>query len=177
MPARFDELLSHRLAELPAADGGPGGWQAVQARLLRRRTSAARARRIANWSMAASVVVLAVAVVLTVAQRVPSSAQSAADHPAPRATAGASTDVEQLRAQSVALEQVLAALPQRPAVVLAGTALPIDRLEAQVQWLDHQLSVGADTSSAETEQLWRERVEVMSSLVRLRYAEAQQVAM
>jgi len=75
---------------------------------------------------------------------------------------------------------LLAAMPQRPAVARAGTSVPIETLEAEVQWLDHQLSLaGADPATAVpgTEHLWRDRVEVMDSLVRLRYVEAQYVAL
>jgi hypothetical protein len=56
--------------------------------------------------------------------------------------------------------------------------VPIESLEAQVQWLDHQLSLaGAEGRAPEAEQLWRDRVEVMNSLVQLRYVEAQQVSL
>jgi hypothetical protein len=59
----------------------------------------------------------------------------------------------------------------------AGTSLPIETLEAQVQWLDHQLSFAGSTGAAapEAERLWRDRVEVMNSLLQLRYVEAQHV--
>jgi hypothetical protein len=57
----------------------------------------------------------------------------------------------------------------------AGTAMPIDTLEAQVQWIDHRISASGD--ALEAEQLWRERVDAMNTLVRLRYVEAQPIAM
>jgi RNA polymerase sigma factor (sigma-70 family) len=63
---------------------------------------------------------------------------------------------------------------ERPAVARAATAVPIDTLESQVQWLDHQLSIaGSRLPARQAEQLWRDRVEVMNSLVQLRYVEAQ----
>jgi len=171
MPARIDELLSQGLANLPAVDGGPCGWRAVQQKLQRREASALRLQQAARWSMAASIVVLASVVALNVTQH-------RATSPAPAVAAPQSVDdIDQLRAQSVALEQLLAALPERPTVMRAETAVPIDTLEAQVQWLDHQLSAGDDASPGDERQLWRERVEVMNSLVRLRYAEVQRVAM
>jgi hypothetical protein len=97
----------------------------------------------------------------------------------PRAPVPAASELQQLRARSMALEAVLAAMPARPTVVRADSAWSIDTLEAQVQWLDHQLSVGegTDATPEDEAQLWRERVEVMNSLVQLRYAEAQRVAM
>ena len=77
------------------------------------------------------------------------------------------------------LEEVLAALPARPAVAHASTAVPIDTLQAQVQWVDHQLSVSsaAQASPDLRERLWRERVEIMNTLVQLRYVEAQRIAL
>ena len=180
MPAPVDELLSRRLADLPSADGGPDGWTKVQARLRAREQSLQRVQRFARGSMAAALAVLAAIVALSIhasLQRPGADATVAQQADATSSPASAS-EIERLRAQSVALEQVLAALPERPAVARAATSLPIDTLETQVQWLDHRLSAGADPGSPEdAEQLWRERVEAMNSLVRLRYAEAQQVAM
>ena len=87
--------------------------------------------------------------------------------------------IEELRDRSRVLEEVLATLPARPAVERAGTAVPIDTLQAQVQWLDHQLSVSGAAHAAPDmrERLWRERVEIMNTLVQLRYVEAQRVAL
>jgi hypothetical protein len=53
--------------------------------------------------------------------------------------------LEQLRSQSQALEELLAELPRQLPSSAQATALPIDAVEAQVQWLDHQiLLAGAD---------------------------------
>jgi hypothetical protein len=80
----------------------------------------------------------------------------------------------ELRSRSQMLEAVLAELPARPAVKRAATSVPIDSLEARVQWLDHEILVAdAQASAPQAEQLWRERVEVLNSLVQLRYVEAQ----
>ena len=56
--------------------------------------------------------------------------------------------------------------------------MPIETLEAQVQWLDHQItSTGANYPAPEEERLWRDRVEILNSLVQLRYVEAQHTRM
>jgi len=61
---------------------------------------------------------------------------------------------------------------------LAGTSVPIDTLEAQVQWIDHQISDGDGAiEPGSAEQLWRKRVGAMNSLVQLRYVEAQRIDM
>jgi hypothetical protein len=179
MPAPVDELLSKRLAGLPPVAGGAHGWQAVQQKLHRRERMAVRRRQAARLSLAASVVVLACLAAFDVVQRPTEPDVIAPLAAAAKPAAAETSEMQQLRAKSVALEQLLAAMPDRPAVVRADSALPIDSLEAQVQWLDHQLSVGeGDAGNPEqAAQLWRERVEVMNSLVLLRYAEAQRVAM
>lgn len=157
--------IGQLLNSLPPEDGPADAWPRIQARIAAR-GRAGRRRVVASMlAMAAS---LAVCTVLLVSwgggqQGTPPLASDAA--------------LAALQQQSQALEQVLAEMPARPAVARAATALPIETLESQVQWLDHRLSVtqAEAGSPGEAEQLWRQRVEVMNSLVRLRYAEAQRV--
>ncbi|WP_129646468.1 hypothetical protein [Peristeroidobacter agariperforans] len=82
--------------------------------------------------------------------------------------------VDELVAQSQQLEQLLQKLPERPRIERVSTAATIDTIEQRIQWLDFQLSNApeADLSEAQSRQLWRERVELMDSLVKVRYAEA-----
>jgi hypothetical protein len=157
--------MRDRLRALPvAAADGAAGWAGVQARLAARERGLRRRATVATLAAAASVATLALLAALRFQQP-----PAPADAPAP-----ASTTVAELRDRSQALEALLAALPERPAVAREATAVPIDNLESQVQWLDHQLTLAADTLPApQAEQLWRDRVEVMSSLVQLRYVEAQ----
>ncbi len=88
-------------------------------------------------------------------------------------------EVASLVDRSLDLERALAALPSRPATERAETSIPIEALQARVQWIDQQLSLAdaAGTTAEDAEQLWRARVEVMHSLVSLRYVEAQRVAL
>lgn len=169
--ARVADVRARLLGLPPAPDLDPDGWAGVQARL---RTPAGRPRpatRIAPYAAAASVVALAVFASLRWLEA-PAPTTPA---PAPLRVLEAQS-LEDLRARSQALEELLAALPQRPAVERAGTSVPIESLEAQVQWLDHQLTLaGAEGSAPDAQQLWRDRVELMNSLVQLRFVEAQQV--
>jgi MFS superfamily sulfate permease-like transporter len=82
--------------------------------------------------------------------------------------------VDELVAQSQQLEQILRKLPERPRIERVATAAAIDTMEQRIQWLDFQLSNApeADLSDEQSRQLWRERVELMDSLVKVRYAEA-----
>jgi hypothetical protein len=82
--------------------------------------------------------------------------------------------VNELVAQSQQLEQMLQKLPERPRIERVSTAATIDTIEQRIQWLDFQLSNApeADLNEEQSRQLWRERVELMDSLVKVRYAEA-----
>jgi hypothetical protein len=157
--------LRDRLRALPGAAGeAPGGWASVHARLERRGRRVRGRAAAAPIAAAASVAALGIFAALRIFDP---SAQAVRYEPVPAAVAD-------LRARSQALEALLAALPERPAVARAATAVPIDTLESQVQWLDHQLSIaGSRLPARQAEQLWRDRVEVMNSLVQLRYVEAQ----
>ena len=87
-------------------------------------------------------------------------------------------EVEQVRvpdlvAQSRQLEDLLQRLPERPRVERVSTAATIETIEDRIQWLDFQLSGAPDSglSEEQTRRLWRERVELLDSLVKVRYAE------
>jgi len=167
--------LADRLRALPQAPAaGPETWPLLARQLASRDDTPRRRARLAPWAAAASVAALALFVSLRTAERPP---LPAAD-PFQVATAPSGDAVTALQARSQALEAVLAALPARPAVERAGTSVPIETLEAQVQWLDHQITAsGAADPSSDEERLWRDRVEILNSLVQLRYVEAQQTRM
>lgn len=82
--------------------------------------------------------------------------------------------LDELVAQSQQLEQLLRKLPDRPRIERVSTAATIDTIEQRIQWLDFQLSTAPDEdlNEEQSRQLWRERVELMDSLVKVRYAEA-----
>ncbi len=84
-----------------------------------------------------------------------------------------STHVPELVAQSQKLDDLLQRLPERPRIERVSTAATIDTIEARIQWLDFQLSDAPDSglNEQQTRRLWRERVELMDSLVKVRYAE------
>lgn len=80
--------------------------------------------------------------------------------------------------QSRELDAMLQHLPQRPSVERVAMAGTIDTLEQRIQWLDMQLSYAPDTglNDAQAYRLWRERVDLMDSLVKVRYAESSRLA-
>ena len=173
MHADLDESLNLRArlrALPPAPDADPNGWREIRARIVRSERSAQRRARMAGFATAASVAALGLFATIRLLEAPPAPVTSVSPVVAP-ATADA---LAELRSRSQMLEAMLAELPARPAVERAATSVPIDSLEARVQWLDHEILVAdAQAGAPQAEQLWRDRVEVMNSLVQLRYVEAQ----
>lgn len=89
------------------------------------------------------------------------------------AHSAADVAVADLVAQSQALDRLLQILPERPRVERVSTAATLDTIEQRIQWLDFQLSDGPDgtLSERQAQQLWHERVDLMDSLVKVRYAQ------
>jgi hypothetical protein len=173
MHARLDELLKVRArlrALPPAANADRDAWPEIQARIARSERSAQRRARAAGFATAASVAALGMFATIRLLET-PGAPVTPAG---PVASPTAADVLAELRSRSQMLEAVLAEMPTRPAVERAATSVPIESLEARVQWLDHEILVAdAQARAPDAEQLWRDRVEVMNSLVQLRYVEAQ----
>ena len=170
--------MRERLQALPPLTSTPRAWAAVRASVADRKADERGRRVLARSALAASLAIFAIATAWRL--HAPAVVVAGVTMPSRQEAqlALAADRLEQLRSQSQALEELLAELPEQPAIERAGTAMPIDTLEAQVQWVDHQLLLNADRLRPDAaEHLWHERVEAMNSLVRLRYADAQRVAM
>lgn len=88
------------------------------------------------------------------------------------------TELEATIARSQRLETLLQRLPRRPVVVRAGTDGTIASLKNSIAMVDYTLSQpAADLSSDQSLQLWEQRVGLMDSLVKIRYAEASQASL
>jgi hypothetical protein len=172
------ETMRRRLAALPAVNAPADGWARVLARIDAAQRPAVPRRGGSMVAIAASCAMLGVLAGILLRESGRGAPELAAQ-PAAGVLPQTLDSIEELRDRSRVLEEVLAALPARPAVERAGTAVPIDTLQAQVQWVDHQLSVSGAAHAAPDlrERLWRERVEIMNTLVQLRYVEAQRVAL
>jgi hypothetical protein len=141
----------------------------------------ARRRRPAAWPMLGGLAagfVLGIALILNMSGR-------EADRPAPGTTtdmvastpAPASSTPGASRAELVAtsqqLEAALRALPAAPRVTRTSTALTIDELQERIQDVD--LMLGDPRLDAENEhRLWGQRVQLMTTLMQVRYAELQE---
>jgi len=92
-------------------------------------------------------------------------------------SASSESDLNALITRSAQLEAVLHALPQRPSIVKASTSDLITGLQDGVALIDYQMNLNAEKLSPDqSRQLWQQRVDLMNSLVNVRYAETQRVA-
>jgi hypothetical protein len=84
-------------------------------------------------------------------------------------------DQQRLVRQSQQLEAKLNSLPEEPRVTRAQTALTLADIEDRIRWVDYQLALGmeAGLEPQAAQALWRQRVDLLNSLVAVRYAQAQ----
>jgi len=159
---------------LPDFDPPELAWERIQ-QTIPRRAATLPPRRIGFAAAAAALVTIAV--IALIARH---SDRHGGEHSVqtPKVLKDpASSNVshlDELVAQSQQLEQILQKLPERPRIERVSTAATIDTIEQRIQWLDFQLTSisDGDLSEEQSRRLWRERVELMDSLVKVRYAEA-----
>ena len=85
--------------------------------------------------------------------------------------------LQALMVESRQLESDLRSLPAEPRVMQAGTIATISDIEDRIAAIDYQLNdPDVEMTPEEVEIFWRERVRLMTLLVRLRYAQAQRTA-
>jgi hypothetical protein len=162
--------MDARLSALAGFDPPAAGWAGVEAARRRRQS------RIGSALPAAlAALLLASAAALAAWQQAAQRASSADAASAEAAGAAASriAIAAEARAENQRLELILAALPERHAM-RGSTAFTVAELEDRLGLLDDRLShVALEPNAPErAEQLWRERVDVMHSLVQVRYADA-----
>jgi hypothetical protein len=170
------------LASLPPFDPPARAWQQIAQQLAARPARPARAsvHRPASAALVATLAVASLAALMVVAPWRLATQQAASVTTASGAAGSArgAAPLAVLVARSQQLEASLHALPQRPAVELAANSAAIDALQARIQWLDTQLASepangarGGDPQDY-TRSLWQTRVQLLNSLVGVRYAEA-----
>jgi hypothetical protein len=155
-------------AEPPAYDG----------KMLRSRLRGERLYRAAGVSVVAGIGALTLLLIAAVHgnRTQVETAENRDDSPSMTAVEDvAEPSVSSWVIRSQELESRLSQLPRRPRIERASTSATIDTLQSRIQWVDYQLSVAKDVGMTERQsaQLWRNRVELMDSLVMVRYAEAQ----
>lgn len=161
--------LRRRMRKLPPFEAP--GWERIQASLSN--PFRVQSRRV--FAAAATVAALAIGAMLAIwnssgrEENVVAMRQQVVE-----AESSPEANLADLVDRSRRLEEILGELPTRPAIERVATAGAIDTLERRIQWLDWQLSTvpEAGLSERQAERMWRERVDLMDSLVKVRYAES-----
>ncbi|MGH8175327.1 MAG: hypothetical protein ACREV5_03580 [Steroidobacter sp.] len=167
-------LVRTRLQDLPQIDAPAGAWAQIQ------HAASASPSRTASWRWtgAAVAAVAMLTVIVGVVLREDESQIAAAPESVRTVPAEDDRRVADLVAQSQELEHLLQALPERPLIERVSTAATIDTIQQRIQWLDFQLSYAPEDGldDVQSQRLWRERVDLMDSLVKVRYAEARRLS-
>jgi len=177
------ERLKRGLDALPDTVPPRAVWHRIreQARAEGLLSKPASQQRV-KWLLGAGI---AAAVVLAVLRMPdvfgPEALEQIADQPqlrsTPQNTPTNAQDLNALMVQSQQLEQNLRAIPYQPRMIRASTAATISNLEDKIAAIDYRLNHPAIRMSPVQKQLyWRERVRLMDSLVKLRYAQAQRAS-
>ena len=187
LSANEREILRQGLSELPDTMPPREVWQRIEAQARAEGMLAKPAvPQQVKWLVGAGI---AAAVVLAVLRPPgalgPDSAEQVAGEQefqtVPRYTEQTASSNTQalnvLMVQSQQLEHNLRAIPYQPRLMRASTAATISSLEDRIAAIDYQLNYPAiRMSPAQTQLYWRERVRLMDSLVKLRYAQAQRAS-
>ena len=137
-------------------------------------------QRPSTW-LAGFAVAAAVVLAMTVLPRLMSTAGLDTQYTEPPALTNENpvnvTALQALMVQSQQLESDLRALPDEPKVMRASTVATLSDIEDAIAAIDFQLNEsGVQMTPDDRELFWRERVRLMKSLVRMRYAQAQRTA-
>jgi hypothetical protein len=156
---------SRRLSSLAEFEPPVAGWRAVIAARASRET-----RHDFGVPVAFAAIILATTTGLALWLQSARSALTAVPSAVAVADAAVAAD---MRAENERLERILAVLPERHAM-RGSTAFTVSELEDRLALVDDRLSrIALEPNAPErAEQLWRERVGVMNSLVQVRYADA-----
>ena len=173
------ETLAAGLDRLPDAPPSRDVWRRIRRQaeaegLLRKPL----VRRVSTWTVGGSIAAALVLAVFLAPGLLQAPEPVYSTEPQdPPSNANAVTALQALMVESRQLERDLRALPERPRVVRAGTALTISELEDRIAAIDYQLNDPQIRMTPEEQEVfWRERVRLMKLLVQLRYAQAQRTA-
>lgn len=171
------ERTRSRLRELPMIEPAVS-WSDVQRRAgaanpASRALSARRARALIGVAVAASVAMVALLVGTHRDNTTGTEAPEALASMANEREASTTVELANLIERSRRLDALLQTMPARPHVERVSMAATLDTMEGRVQWLDYQLAyAGGELDPSQSQRLWQERVELMDSLVKVRYAQA-----
>ena len=191
--AELDQLRHVRsaLGALPLQEPAPSAWVEITRRAARP-TYSPFALLATGFAAAAALALIGLLVTrtqkpepaqaLAVATTTEPASAGSAPAATPSATAGpaatVATDTEALIARSRLLEAVLEKVRYEPQVVNAGTAATIATLEDHIALVDYRMNLEAEDplSPEQSRRLWQQRVDLMDSLVNVRYAQLRRVS-
>jgi hypothetical protein len=164
----------HELQNLPLFDAPEIDYSLIRARAAKSAPAAANGGY--QWSAVAAAIVAAVIAGFMAVGRDHDAPAARVHNPviAPAVEESQEPALAQLVERSRELDHLLQNMPRRPEVQRVSLAGTVDRLEQRVQWLDMQLSSAPDVAADEalSRRMWRERVDLMDSLLAVRYAES-----
>lgn len=170
------ERLRARLRALPELDPPRDLWRTLP--LDAPRVPERRAQTSWHWQVGAGIAAaaaLAIALVLNVRQAPDdgpapgTTTDLVAATPAPMSSVNGVTTAELLET-SRQLETALRVMPAAPQVTRASTALTIAELQDRIFQVDTMLSE-PELDPASEQELWRQRVRLMDTLMQVRYAQ------
>ncbi len=173
--------LRETMRSLPEIDPPDGRWQTIVQNPSR---SGPSWRQPLAWGIAASLLVMvwlagnlsgrdSIESQVADSADVASSGSEVASQTLASSGTGDIEEVDALRNRSRRLRRLLQSLPGRPDVVRAGTDSTIASLENSLAMVNYTLNQ-PDTAltSGESKELWQHKVNLMGSLVKVRYTEA-----
>jgi hypothetical protein len=180
------------LAELPLQQPAPSAWSGIQRHAARQPKHSRVWMFTSGMGVAAALMLVGLLVLRAERSTPPVQPAPLASTTSPANDAGAQSATSATDAQSPAtadsrdaliersrqLEAALAAVRFDPQLVNAGTAATIETLQDHIAFVDYRLSMEAeDPLPPEQERrLWQQRVDLMDSLVNVRYAQLQRVS-
>jgi hypothetical protein len=172
--------VRRELRRLPDYEPPSHSWAGIEQQLRSRALAPRRSSgwRATNWRAAAAVTAavglgaLMFGLLIGPIRHGSSPAADSSESYQSNQTAQSLEPVAALVARSQQLEAILSGLP-RPGVERAATSAAIDELQARIEVLDLQLSSADESglSGPQAQQLWSQRVQLLNSLVSVRYAE------
>jgi len=189
-PESLEELERLRAArkalqELPELQPPPEVWTKILTEV--QRDDRIEPKLLRHWSLGSAIaagVAVLVFILISTDPEIPVQIESGPVVAVPEGDGGGLDAVPAeefgyvlLAIESAQLERELNSIEYQPSLTSADTATTAAVLEDRIGYVDAQLTYAAANGidSRQTETLWRERVDLMNTLVDVRYAQFQQV--
>ncbi len=173
------------LKRLPELQPPPRVWAHIRAEV--ERADSRKSGSLWRWSLGSAIAAGAAVLAFTLVSRppgIPAQTELGPVATVPEGVSGDGLDTgpaeeplyASLAAESAQLERALNSIEYQPKLMYADTASAVVLLEDRIGYVDAQLTYAAAhrLDSQQTETLWRERVDLMNTLVNVRYAQVQQ---